>query len=215
MEAAPITEVMSINSQERKSESQGKARNSKSAQLSIQKTISPSRKSVSGSKSSAKHKLRRTLKRKPAYHQITSSDLKYLWAAYKRGSFADIPEMDQDQFNAEIERYLSLTDRTYVMSAKTGNGFIPIGIASGNFNGPLFFLGNALWFEWASDRNKLEASVNLLNDMRKDYICIMHNHMGNKKFYETIASHGVIRQVGRIFDVYEDCPAQVWQTRKR
>ena len=111
--------------------------------------------------------------------------------------------------------YLDETDRTYILVAETNKGRIPVGMFSGNFNGPLFFIGSAMWFKWSTDRNKLESAVNALNELRKDYVVIMHNHMDDKKFYEVIAKHGVSRQVGRIFDVYDDCPAQIWQTRRR
>ena len=111
--------------------------------------------------------------------------------------------------------YLDETDRTYILVAETNKGKIPVGMLSGRFNGPLFFVWNAAWFKWATNRNKYETVVNALNELRKDYVVIMHNHMDDKKFYEIIAKHGVTRQVGRLFDVYDDCPAQEWQTRKR
>jgi len=92
---------------------------------------------------------------------------------------------------------------------------MPVGLFSGKFNGPMLFIGNAVWFKWSSDRNKLEAAIHALNELRKDYIVILHNHMDDKAFYEVIAKHGVTRRVGSVYDVYDDSPAQVWQTRKR
>jgi len=178
-------------------------------------TPSQSRKSVSASKLSVKHRLKRLLKRRPGFHKIGIGDMKYLYAAYKLGSFGKVENIGQAEFNARASDYLGLTDRTYVLIAQTANGKIPVGMFSGNFNGPIFYIGSAMWFQWATDRNKLEVVVNALNELRKDYVVIMHNHMDDKKFYEVIAKHGVTRQVGRVFDVYDDCPAQIWQTRKR
>jgi len=183
--------------------------------LSIRSKTSQSPKSDSGSKLLPRHRLKRTLKRKPEFHEISEGDLKYLWAAYKLGSFGEAKDITQEEFNAWVSGYLDETDRTYILVAETNKGKIPVGMLSGRFNGPLFFVWNAAWFKWATNRNKYETVVNALNELRKDYVVIMHNHMDDKKFYEIIAKHGVTRQVGRLFDVYDDCPAQEWQTRKR
>ena len=199
----------------RKWESPAKVESSKLESLPIQKTTSQSQKSASASRSQAKYRLRRTLKRKPEFHKLEIKDLKYLWAAYKMGSFGEVEDITQEEFRGNISNYIGLTDVTFTLIADTKNGKIPVGIFSGNFNGPIFFIGSALWFKWASDRNKLESTVHALNELRKDYVVVMHNHMDDKKFYEVIAKHGVTRQVGRLFDVYEDCPAQEWQTRRR
>jgi hypothetical protein len=145
---------------------------------------------------------------------IQDTDLKYLWAAYKMGSFGEAEDINQEEFDMRMAAYLDETDITYTLVSETKNGKIPVGIFSGNFNGPIFFIGNALWFKWASDRNKVEATIHALNELRKDYVVVMHSHESDKNFYITIAKHGVIRQVGRLFDVY-DTPAQIWQTRKR
>lgn len=211
----PITGPTPKNSNGRKWESPVKVVSSKSELLSTQKKTSPSQKSVSASRSQAKYRLRRTLKRKPEFHKLEVKDLKYLWAAYRMGSFGEVEDISQDEFRNNIANYIDLTDVTFTLLAETKDGKIPVGIFSGNFNGPIFFIGSALWFKWASDRNKLESAVHALNELRKDYVVVMHNHMDDKKFYEVIAKHGVTRQVGRLFDVYEDCPAQEWQTRRR
>ena len=113
-----------------------------------------------------------------------------------------------------IEDYLSQTDKTYILASSGNNQNKPIGMFSLNFNGPIVFVNSALWFDWATDIGKLSTSIHALNELRKDYVVILHNHIKDKKFYERIAQHGVIRQVGRWFDVY-DTPAQVWQTRRR
>jgi hypothetical protein len=131
------------------------------------------------------------------------------------GSFGEIEDISQDEFRGRTGEYLDLTDITYTLIGQTKNGKIPVGLFSGKFNGPMLFIGSAVWFKWASSRNKIECAIHVLNELRKDYIVILHNHMKDKPFYMNIAKHGVIRQVGRFYDVYDDGPAQVWQTRKR
>jgi len=179
------------------------------------KIRSQSPKSASDSKSRVKYRLKRTLRRKPKFHEIEQADVKYIWAAYKLGSFGEQTDITQEEFNLRLFQTIEETDRTYIFVAPTNNGTIPVGMVSGTFNGPIFFVGNALWFKWASDRNKLESAVHFLNELRKEYVVVIHNHMDDKQFYEVVAKHGVIRRVGRLYDVFEDCPAQIWQTRKR
>lgn len=107
-----------------------------------------------------------------------------------------------------------MTDMTYTMSAPTKNGFIPVGMFSGEFIGPMLMIGNANWFPWASSRNKLESAVHAINELRKQYIVLIHSNMQDKEFYVEIARHGVLRRVGTIYDVYEDGPAALFQSRK-
>ena len=69
--------------------------------------------------------------------------------------------------------------------------------------------------KWASSRNKIECAIHALNELRKEYILLLHSNMNDKEFYVNIAKHGVIRRVGTIYDVYDDGPAALFQTRKR
>ena len=131
------------------------------------------------------------------------------------GSFGEIEDISQDEFRARTGDYLNLTDITYTLIGQTKNGKIPVGLFSGKFNGPMLFIGSAVWFKWASSRNKIECAVHALNELRKEYIVLLHSNMKDKEFYVNIAKHGVIRRVGTIYDVYDDGPAALFQTRKR
>lgn len=171
-------------------------------------------KSASDSKSSRKYKLKTVLKRKPEFHELDTPDLKYLWAAYRLGSFGEA-DLSQEEFDDSILALANNVDIIYTLVAETKNGKIPVGIAQGDFVGPMFFMHTVQWFKWATDRNKTETVIHTLNELRKSYVVVIHNHMEYKKFYEFVSKHGVIRRVGQLFDIYEDCPAQVWQTRYR
>ena len=131
------------------------------------------------------------------------------------GSFGEPEDITQDEFRNRTSDYLGLTDITYTLIAQTAKGKIPVGLFGGNFNGPMLFIGDAVWFKWASSRNKLESAIHALNELRKKYIVLLHSTMKDKDFYVNIAKHGVIRRVGTIYDVYEDGPAAMFQTRKR
>ena len=131
------------------------------------------------------------------------------------GSFGEVEDISQDEFRARTGEYLNLTDVTYALIGKTKNGNIPVGLFCGKFNGPMLFIGSAIWFKWASDRNKVETAVHALNELRKEYIVLLHSNMKDKEFSVNIAKHGVIRRVGTIYDVYDDGPAALFQTRTR
>lgn len=131
------------------------------------------------------------------------------------GSFGEVEDISQDEFRDQTGNYLNLTDVTYTLIGKTKNGNIPVGLFSGKFNGPMLFIGSAIWFKWASSRNKLECAIHALNELRKEYIVLLHSAMKDKEFYVNIAKHGVIRRVGTIYDVYDDGPAALFQTRHR
>jgi hypothetical protein len=131
------------------------------------------------------------------------------------GSFGEVEDITQDEFRRRTGDYLNLTDTTYTLIGQTNKGKIPVGMFSGKFNGPMLFIGSAIWFKWASSRNKIETAVHALNELRKEYIVLLHSNMKDKEFYVNIAKHGVIRRVGTVYDVYDDGPAALFQTRKR
>ena len=195
---------------EKSSEFQGKATTSKSKSSSKTRKNSQSRKSASSS-TSHKFRRKRTLKRKPSFHEFTDADRKYIWAAYKLGAFGDIGT--QQEFDARLALYLSMNDKLYIFEAPTPRGRIPVGLVAGKFMGPVIWLVDAVWFPWASDRNKYESMVNLFQETRKHYVALFTCTIQDLKFYEKVAKHGVIRRVGTLHDIADDKLAQ-WQTRK-
>lgn len=199
---------------EKSSEYRAKVRNSKSGQPSKQKTNSPSPKSDSDSKSHPKYRLRTTLKRKPTFHELNEGDIKYLWAAYKLGTFGTVKDITPDEFKADLAYHLGHFDIAFSLVADTKKGRIPVGVVGGRFNGPLLFLGSMTWFPWTSKRNIYESVVNTLNELRKKYIILFHSNMDDKDFYVNVARHGIIRRVGTVHDVYANGPAALFETRK-
>jgi len=106
-----------------------------------------------------------------------------------------------------------MNDVMYVFEAETNRGRIPIGVLTGKLMGPILWLGDAIWFPWASSRNKYESMVNIFNELRRKYVAVFTCTLDDKKFYEKVARHGVIRRVGTLYDISEEQLAQ-WQTRK-
>ena len=86
---------------------------------------------------------------------------------------------------------------------------------AGKLMGPVLWLGDATWFKWASSRNKYETIVNLLNEIRKNYVAVFTCEYHDLEFYTCVAKHGVIRRVGRLSDLLESGDAPFFQTRKK
>ena len=106
-----------------------------------------------------------------------------------------------------------MNDFLYIFEADTPKGRIPVGMLTGKLLGPMLWLGDAVWFPWTSSRNKYESVVNILNELRRHYVAVFTCTLKDKKFYENVARHGVIRRVGTLYDITEDKLAE-WQTRK-
>ncbi len=145
---------------------------------------------------------------------MEEEDLKYLWAAYRMGSFGKVENISLDEFRLRTGDLLNNFDLTYTVVGETPKGKIPVGIISGKFIGPMFFIESAFWFKWASPRNKLETILHLLNRLRREYVVMVQCSFEEKRFFLNIAKHGVIRRVGTVYDVYDDGPAGLFQTRK-
>lgn len=152
-------------------------------------------------------RLSRTLKRKPEFHGFGDEDIKYLWAAYKKGAFRDIftEDLDAKEFSeVAIEYILSVYTHAWVLGEK------PVGVVFGILTGPFIYLGSLEWFPWATKRQIVENLIGFLNGVRKELYCVWDCKEEDKKFYEYIARHGIIRRVGTLHGLNH---ARLWETR--
>jgi len=145
---------------------------------------------------------------------MTADDRKYVWAAYKLGTFGPDISADTKVFTKQLNEFLALHNIEYIVESVTPKGRIPVGMIGGKFMGPILYLGDMTWFPWASDRNKMECMTNILNELRKHYIVMFYCSMDDKNFYINIAKHGVIRRVGTIYDLLVSGPSPLFQSRK-
>lgn len=167
--------------------------------------ISISKKSASDSQPHPR--LNRTLKRNPRFHGLGEEDIKYLWAGYKKGSFKDIFKegLSAKAFSEiAVEYILSVYTHAWVLGDK------PIGVVFGINVGPFIYLGSMEWFPWATKRQKIEHLIGFLNLTRKNLYCVFDCSEDDKKFYEYIARHGIIRRVGTLQSLNH---AKMWETR--
>lgn len=155
---------------------------------------------------SKRYRIKRTLKRDPSFHVLTDDDIKYLWADLKKGKKIEISPQDFiNEFSDHVSRNY---DYAWTLTLDK-----PMGMVFGQISGPMIMLGDMHWFEWATNRNKIECSIKLLNELRKTNVITMYSTFDDKKFYEHIAKHGILRRVGTLYGIYEDEPATFFQTR--
>lgn len=153
-------------------------------------------------------RLSRTLKRRPVYRDFEEGDLKYLWVAYKKGLMDIKEDLSPKDFD---EAMINIVDSEYEFGWTFMEGKTPVGFAFGSVAGPLVLLRDLTWLPNASNRNKIEHIVNLLNDMRKRMKIIFYSKENDKDYYAYIARHGIIRRVGHLHDMGETL--SLWETR--
>ena len=179
-------------------------------------------KSASGSaRQDSKWRLKRTLRRSASYRPIEDEDVKYAWAAYKKGALSPMGESFTQEMNAEDFKRLfeafvvSNHHAAWTLLAPTAKGKIPVGIVLAAWapNAPYMLVNGLCWFPWASKRNVIEAIVSFLNGVRKEHQLMFYALPEHKRTYEVCAMHGVIRRVGTSFVAFPGKQAAVFETR--
>ncbi len=137
-------------------------------------------------------------------------------------AFAD-GEMAAAEFKTAFEaEVLANYHGAWTLFAETAAGYRPVGLVLGFWShpnpakAPFMVIGDIIWFPWASPRNRIVAAVNFFNAMR-DQIPMMD--MGvqakDRKFFDVLCQHGVMRRVGTSQIVYRDQAAAIYETRRR
>lgn len=179
-------------------------------------------KSASGSEQRAsKWRLKRTLKRSVSYRPIEDDDVKYSWAAYKKGALSPMgesftKEMNAEEFKSLFEQFVIQNHHAaWTLIAPTAKGNIPVGIVLAAWapNAPFMIVNGMVWFPWASHRNHVESMVCFLNGVRKQQSLTFYTLPEHKRIYEVCAMHGIIRRVGTSFVAIPGKSAAVFETR--
>jgi hypothetical protein len=208
--ARPITEEISITAQETKtgssavpSASRTSRTNGRSARKSSPSTTSTSRKSGCATISRDSEQL---LKRKPRIRQTQDSDLRYLWAAYRLGFWADAidAELSQKAFEQKVYETLGMADYDWIVDARQGDNIRPVGL----------ILAHALpdgrriephvdWFPWATPRNKLEGLAAYLRDVGKRFKILVYVEQAEQNFWERLKQYRLLRHGCKIIDYFD------------
>lgn len=179
-------------------------------------------KSDSGSAPQAikKWRLKRTLNRQASYRPIEQEDIRFIWAAYKKGALASMGFADEsltaEQFKSEFEKLvLDNFHGVWTLFAPTKKGSIPVGIVFAAWapNALYMIVTGMCWFPWSSKRNKIEAMVGFLNGVRKELSLMFYALPEHKRLYEVCAMHGIVRRIGTSYSAIPDKASAVFETR--
>lgn len=168
-----------------------------------------------------KWRLSRTLKRRVDVRPIEPDDLKYVWAAYKKGGLASMgeefasPEMSNSEFDAAFEKMADRCAEGWIVQAETRRGFMPIGLVLGGLApmGAYLIICGIVWFPWASKRNIIEGAVSFFNSLRKQAPWMLYATDEHKRLYEVGCMHGIMRRVGTSMVVIPGRSAAVFEGR--
>lgn len=144
-------------------------------------------------------RLSKTLSRRVEIRPIENDDVKYVWAAYKKGKFSELFQRDLSpaEFKFEFEKFvLANVHAALTILADTKVGFMPIGIALGQWGPAFLIMSDIEWFPWASCRNTLEGTVALFNRLRKQTPVFGFVKEEHKPIYEVCLMHGIMRRIG-------------------
>jgi len=121
--------------------------------------------------------------------------------------------LDQEGFKSGLERVLATFNTHYLMLARSEGEPRPVGMI-GAIDGGYRIEPHALWFPWATPRNKLESWLNFLNKIRVTRLAIVYVPEKEISIYQHLERYGVIQRRGTISRFFEDGQfAAIFQTR--
>ena len=162
------------------------------------------------STSGQRHKIsrRRTLKRGAHYRSPRDADLKFLYAAYKKGVFEELqPGYDFDDFATIIiddfehgEYYIGVAPN----NASAEHTEIPVCLFSLLRRHQGLGEPHVIWFPWATDRNKIEIVLKFLTEMRRDMTLAIFAREEDAPFFERMKHYGVVKHGCKVFKFWPD-----------
>lgn len=131
--------------------------------------------------------------------------------------------MSAEEFKAVFEAVVvTRYHGAWTLFADTAKGFIPVGMVfafhshSDPLLSPFMIIGDIVWMPWASSRNKIESAVGFFNRVRGEIPMVDYAYgETNKKFFEMLARHGIVRRIGITFNVVKGEPVHVFETIAR
>ena len=160
------------------------------------------------------------------YRPSEAEDIKYMWAAYKKGGLEEL-NFPEDLNVAEFKEMLAQTilEQGWFMWTLIVNK-MPVGVVAGWVSGRQITMSVAMHFPWSSKRNRWESIVAFLDGLRKQAIdqskdvndplrypvILEFAHFKDKKFWERMADKGIMRRVGHVHYL-EEKPSVLFQAR--
>lgn len=131
-------------------------------------------------------------------------------------------DMNAEEFKAAFENeILTNYHGAWVIFAQNKREYGPVGFVLGFWShpdtakAPFMILGDMIWMPWASRRNRIEAAVHFFNVARNDIPMVEYAREKDKRFFEMIAKHGIMRRVGTMHNVYRGEQCAVFETIRK
>lgn len=129
---------------------------------------------------------------------ITDSDVRFLYAAYKEGGFADLimPDLPPQTFQDRIEALLGSVEYDWVLETDK-----PIGLVMGR----AIAAGRGVevqvdWMPWASTRNKLEGSAVFFREISKHLKIFIFADEESEPFWRRFCQYRMLRNGCRVLN---------------
>lgn len=99
-----------------------------------------------------------------------------------------------------VKDFLAQFPAEWVFDAPTKNGIIPVGVGLAAYSiGEIVFMGDVIWFPWASVRNKLESALNLIEASRGENTILDFADETDQPFYVRLCKYGSARRIGTLY----------------
>lgn len=143
---------------------------------------------------------------------MADDHIKYAWAAYRRGAFKQAEDyfpdgLDRDSF---LVRFVEMANEAmangievWTVFGKTSYGIIPIALLTIQFSRyPVGRLAqpHVVWYPEASPRNKIEAGVLMLRELKKESMILIASADDVLPYHRHLAKYGLLRSVGKLRD---------------
>lgn len=138
-------------------------------------------------------------------HVLGEADKPFIWAAYIKGTFPDIAkDLTAEGLWEELSGRFEGASEFHVLSAPVAErkGLVdPVGMVITLTKGFKTY-PQALWFPWATKRNKLEATVKWFQEARQVRNPIIHVTDKDRPFFEHVRKYGVMRGIGLVMNYF-------------
>lgn len=164
-------------------------------------------------------RLRKTLARNIQVRPVVDDDLKYLWAAYRKGALKSLfsnEGMTSEEFRLSFDDAASRFSEGWIIEADTSAGRRPAGVVFGKMDAilPFMIIAGIVWFPWATKRNIIEGTVTFFEGIRRTIPWMGFATDEHKRLYEVCCMHGIMRRVGTSGVAIPGTNAAVFETRK-
>lgn len=133
--------------------------------------------------------------------ETQAEDLKFAWAAYRKGALEELnpifgSDMGLEDFKIALpELLLSYGNTLWTLVAPVpGREAMPVGMVTGFVKGRVIHDTHFVWFPWASPRVKLETAKEFLERSRKEFFVMGYPSEDFEKFFDALVDMGTLKR---------------------